>query len=95
MKEIYKILMQVPKGRVTTYRELGKASGHHPRAVGKLMNANPHAPRVPCHRVVMSDGSIGGFAGNVRAKIRLLKKEGVEVTNNKIVDFQNKFYRLK
>ena len=94
MKKIYKILMKVPKGRVTTYKELGRASGHHQRAVGKLMNVNPFAPRVPCHRVVMSDGKIGGFAGNVPAKITILKKEGVLVKNGKIVDFENKFFRL-
>jgi methylated-DNA-[protein]-cysteine S-methyltransferase len=95
MKEIYKILMAVPTGRVTTYKELGRASGHHPRTVGKLMNINPYAPRVPCHRVIMSDGSMGGFAGDVPAKIRLLEKEGVKVKNGKIVDFQNKFYCFK
>jgi len=94
MKKIYKILMKVPKGRVTTYKELGRASGHHQRAVGKLMNVNPFAPRVPCHRVVMSDGVLGGFAGNVPAKITILKKEGVLVKNGKIVDFENKFFRL-
>jgi len=94
MKEIYKILMKVPKGRVTTYKELGRASGHHQRAVGKLMNVNPYAPRVPCHRVVMSDGSIGGFDGNVPKKIALLKKEGVKVRKGKIVDFEKKFYRF-
>ena len=94
MKEIYKILMKVPTGQVTTYKELGKASGYHQRAVGKLMNANPYAPRVPCHRVVMSDGSIGGFDGGVSKKIAILKKEGVLVKNGKIADFEKKFYRF-
>lgn len=95
MKEIYKILMKVPKGRITTYKELGRASGHHQRAVGKLMNINPYAPRVPCHRVVMSDGSIGGFGGTVPKKIAILKKEGVMVKRGKIVDFEKKFYHFK
>ena len=94
MKKIYKILMRVPRGRVTTYKELGRASGHHQRAVGKLMNINPYAPRVPCHRVVMSDGKIGGFDGNVPKKIAILKKEGVLVKNGKIVDFEKKFFRF-
>jgi len=94
MKEIYKLLMKVPKGRVTTYKELGRASGHHQRAVGKLMNVNPYAPKVPCHRVVMSDGSIGGFDGGVSKKIAILKKEGVLVKNGKIADFEKKFYRF-
>jgi methylated-DNA-[protein]-cysteine S-methyltransferase len=94
MKPIYKLLMKVPKGRVTTYKELGRASGHHQRAVGKLMNVNPYAPRVPCHRVVMSDGKIGGFDGNVPKKIAILKKEGVLVRKGKIVDFERKFFRF-
>jgi O-6-methylguanine DNA methyltransferase len=94
MKKIYEILMKVPKGRITTYKELGRASGHHQRAVGKLMNVNPYAPRVPCHRVVMSNGSIGGFDKNIHKKIALLKKEGVEVKNGKILDFEKKFYHF-
>jgi methylated-DNA-[protein]-cysteine S-methyltransferase len=95
MKKIYKILMKVPAGRVTTYKELGRASGYHHRAVGKLMNVNPYAPRVPCHRVVMSDGSIGGFGDKISKKIALLKKEGVKVRKGKIVDFEKKFYKFK
>ena len=94
MKEIYKILKKVPKGRVTTYKELGRASGYHQRAVGKLMNVNPYAPRVPCHRVVMSNGSIGGFDGNVPKKIAILKKEGILVKLGKIVDFEKKFFKF-
>ena len=94
MKEIYKILMNVPKGRVTTYKELGRASGHHQRAVGKLMNVNPYAPRVPCHRVVMSGGSIGGFGGGVPKKIAMLEKEGVLVKRGKIIDFEKKFFQF-
>lgn len=62
------------------------------RAVGQAMNKNPYAPRVPCHRVVSSDGGIGGFAIGVDKKIAILKKEGVLVKNNRIVDFENKLY---
>jgi len=94
MNEIYEILMKVPRGRVTTYKELGRVSGYHQRAVGKLMNVNPYAPRVPCHRVVMSDGKIGGFDGGVSKKIAILKKEGVLVKREKIVDFEKKFYQF-
>jgi len=94
MKKIYTVLMKVPRGRVTTYKELGRAAGLHPRAVGKLMNVNPYAPRVPCHRVVMSDGSLGGFGSGIKSKINLLGKEGVGVQNGKIVDFEKKFFKL-
>ncbi len=65
MNKVYKLLKKVLKGRVTTYGALARAAKTSPRAVGAMMRANPYAPIVPCHRVVMCDGSIGGFAGGV------------------------------
>ena len=95
-QEIYKLLKRVPKGKVTTYKVLAEALGTKAyRAVGQAMRCNPHAPIVPCHRVVKSDGSIGGFSGNlnpdsreVKRKINMLRKEGVKVDYNRIVDFE-------
>jgi|FLOH01.1.fsa_nt_gi methylated-DNA-[protein]-cysteine S-methyltransferase len=49
-------------------------------------------PQVPCHRVVCSDETIGGFALGIENKIKILKKEGIKVKNNKIVDFEDKLY---
>ena len=57
------------------------------------MNKNPHAPKVPCHRVVKSDGFVGGFASGTRNKIKMLKNEGVEVINGK-VDLNKYLYRF-
>ncbi|MFH1915852.1 MAG: HemK2/MTQ2 family protein methyltransferase, partial [Nanoarchaeota archaeon] len=74
----YALLCQVPKGKVTTYREIGRALGIKGfQAVGQAMNKNPHAPEVPCHRVVASGGGLGGFASGSSNKIAILKKEGV------------------
>lgn len=53
MKKVYELLKKVPKGQVTIYGDLAKAANTSPRAVGQLMNVNPYAPKVPCHRVVM------------------------------------------
>ena len=86
-EKIYSLLRKVPKGKVTTYKILAsRLNCRAYRAVGQAMRCNPHAPQVPCHRVVKSDGSIGGFSGNinpnskeVKNKIRLLKKEGVKI----------------
>ena len=79
----YALLRSVPRGKVTTYKALAEALGTHAyRAVGNAMNKNPYAPRVPCHRVIASDGSLGGFASGVKKKITLLKKEGIEIKNN-------------
>lgn len=81
----YALLKTVPKGKVTTYKTLARALGTKAyRAVGNAMNKNPHAPEVPCHRVIKSDGSLGGFASGSDAKEALLKKEGVAVINNTI-----------
>ncbi len=86
---IYKLTSQIPKGRVSTYGLLAEAAGRPGagRAVGRLMNVNPNPIIVPCHRVVHSDGRIGGYGGGVRAKIRLLASEGVVVVDGRVVDF--------
>jgi len=81
----YQKLKKVPRGKVTTYREIAKALGNKAyRAVGNAMNKNPGAPQVPCHRVVKSDGSAGGFASGTRKKISMLKKEGIKIVRGKI-----------
>jgi methylated-DNA-[protein]-cysteine S-methyltransferase len=57
------------------------------------MNKNPFAPIVPCHRVVKSNGELGGFAGDINLKIKRLQEEGVKVSNNKIVNFQSVLFK--
>ena len=84
-EKCYAILKKVPRGKVTTYKELAKALGTKAyRAVGSAMNKNPYAPIVPCHRVINSDGKIGQFAYGQKKKIKLLKDEGIEIRNGKI-----------
>ncbi len=87
----YKLVMQIPPGRVSTYGALARALGdiRAARACGVMLSQNPDPPRIPCHRVVKSDGSIGGFThpDGVRKKIERLRNEGVEVKNGKIVSF--------
>ena len=58
------------------------------------MNKNPFAPEVPCHRVVKSNGDLGGFGGGSKLKIKRLQEEGVKVHNNKIVNFQSILYKM-
>ena len=90
----YRILRKVPKGKVTTYKEIAKALHSKAyRAVGNAMNKNPYAPKVPCHRVVNSDGSIGGFASGTKKKMAMLKKEGVEIRKGKI-DLNKYLYKF-
>lgn len=100
-KHVYKLLRTVPKGRVTTYKELANAMDTKAfRAIGQVMRSNPNAPNTPCHRVVSANGTLGGFMGEksgpkVLKKIRLLKKEGVLVHGNRVVDFNRKLYKFK
>lgn len=64
-RRVLSFLVKVPVGYVTTYGALAKAAGGGARAVGQVMRANPFAPLVPCHRVVRSDFSLGGYGGEV------------------------------
>lgn len=80
---------RIPRGRVSTYRELARAMGTKAyRAVGNALHANPHAPRIPCHRVVSADGRLGGYGRGPKVKAALLKREGVVVRAGRIMQFQ-------
>ncbi|MEM1985722.1 MAG: MGMT family protein [Nitrososphaeria archaeon] len=93
---IYKLLKQVPRGKVTSYKALATAAGNPKasRAVGMFMKTNPYAPHVPCHRVVYNDGRLGGFSGKTRIddKIKMLESEGVFVKDGRIVDFKKHYF---
>jgi len=85
--EVYRLCKKVPKGKITTYKAIAEAMGTKAyRAVGQALNRNPYAPKVPCHRVVNSQGHLHGFAHGLRKKAEMLKKEGIEIRNNRIVD---------
>ena len=89
-EKIYEKLKLVPRGKVISYKELAKSVDSKAyRAVGTAMMNNKNAPIIPCHRVIKSNGEIGGFCGEVKGKkilekIKLLESEGVEVVNGKI-----------
>ena len=72
--------MKIPKGKVKTYKEvaIGINSSKSARAVANACGKNPYAPKVPCHRVIRSDGKLGGYSapGGIKTKKKLLKKEG-------------------
>jgi len=81
-KRVYEIVKKIPKGKTTTYKAIALKLKSSPRAVGQALKVNPYAPKVPCHRIIMSNGKIGGYAGsnpkNIRKKIQLLKSEGIK-----------------
>lgn len=80
-KRVYSIVSSIPKGRVMSYKQVAEASGYPKawRAVGNVLNKNTSS-KVPCHRVIRSDGRIGEFGGGTKKKIALLEKEGYSQT---------------
>ena len=99
-EKVWKLMERIPKGRVTTYGLIAKKLNTRAyRAVGNACRKNPYAPRVPCHRVVRSDGTIGGFAGKtsgktVEKKMRILRRENVEIKNGKISNFEKVLFKF-
>ncbi|MBI3318583.1 MAG: MGMT family protein [Candidatus Omnitrophica bacterium] len=81
-RRVYEAVLRIPKGEVRTYAQVARMIGKPDaaRAVGQALKANRWAPQIPCHRVVASDGSLGGYAWGVAAKRRLLRREGVSRT---------------
>ena len=87
-EKVWQLCSKVPKGKVTTYKQIAAAMNTKAyRAVGNALNKNPNSPVVPCHRVVGSNGDLVGFANGLAMKARMLRKEGIKVKSNKIVDF--------
>jgi methylated-DNA-[protein]-cysteine S-methyltransferase len=85
---VYAMTSKIPMGKVTTYGAIAKAIGFPgaARAVGQALGANPNPIVVPCHRVVRSDGELGGYSGGEgpRTKAKLLAREGVRVTAGQV-----------
>jgi len=95
-KKVYKFTALIPRGKVSTYALIAKAMGNPgaARAVGNALNKNPYAPKIPCHRVVRSNGEVGSFASGTKKKMAILKKEGI-IIKNKIVDLKKYLYEFK
>ena len=78
--KVWKYLKKIPRGKVITYLEVAKAV-RKPKSVRAVANAiarNPYPPVIPCHRVIRTDGRLGGYSGRggIKTKRKLLKKEG-------------------
>ena len=74
-QKVLKATLQIPLGYITSYGSIAKAVGGGPRAVGNIMASIPFAPIVPCHRVVKSDFTLGGYGGGLEVKVELLSHE--------------------
>lgn len=99
-EKVYSFVRNTPKGKVTTYGEIGRVMGTKAyRAIGQALRCNPYAPQVPCHRVVASDGSLHGFRGSTKNKALdekslLLRKEGIVIINDRIKDFNKVLFKF-
>ena len=85
----YSLLKKIPKGKVITYKELAIALNTKAyRAIGQILKKNKNPETIPCYKVIKTDGNIGGYCGssqkNINKKIKLLKKDGIKIENNKI-----------
>ena len=81
--KVWKYLISIPKGSVKTYKQVAIAikSPKSARAVANACAKNPYAPKIPCHRVIRTDGGLGGYSGKggVRQKLKLLRSEKVSI----------------
>jgi methylated-DNA-[protein]-cysteine S-methyltransferase len=93
-KSVYDLVSNIPPGKVATYGQLASSLGmpRAARGIGKILNRNPRPITVPCHRVVCSDGHIGGYMHGKEQKILLLVDEGIPIVNDLIEDFE--YYRM-
>ena len=84
--KVFSVVKQIPRGKVLAYKQVAKLADRPKawRAVGNILNKNRDS-KVPCHRVVKSDGQIGGYRYGPKRKTSLLKKEGVIINNKRVV----------
>ncbi len=87
---VIEAVSKVPVGYITSYGEVAKAVGGGPRAVGQIMARNPFAPVCPCHRVVKSDLTLGGYGGGLSVKLAFLKRERRGYTSEKEIPLNGK-----
>jgi len=85
-EKVYEVVRKIPKGKFLTYKNVAELAGYPRtwRAVGNVLNKN-RDPKIPCHRVIKSNGRVGGYKDGQKRKIELLEKEDIKIKNNKVV----------
>ncbi|HET7146970.1 MAG TPA: MGMT family protein [Candidatus Nitrosopolaris sp.] len=89
-QEVYDLLSKIPPGKISTYGDIAKALGHPKaaRAIGRIIANNPNPISVPCHRVVKSNGEIGGYAYGEQRKREILEMEGIKFQKRIVENFE-------
>jgi len=88
------LLRKIPKGKVTTYKEVARVCKTSPRAIGRIMANNEHPKEYPCYKVVSSSGELTGYSapGGIKTKEKLLQKDGIVFEQNRVPE--KYFYRF-
>ncbi len=96
-EKVFQLVSRIPSGFVTTYKEIAISLGHPSgaRVVGNILSQNSNLVSTPCHRVVKSDGSLGGYARGSEEKKKLLEKEGVVFFSKKRIDLKKHFFNFR
>ena len=86
-ERVYKVVRKIPKGKIMTYKEVAERAGvaRGWRVVGNVLNKNPDLKRIPCHRVIRSDGRVGGYKYGNNKKTSLLRKEGITIKQGRVI----------
>lgn len=93
--KVFALVARIPRGRVMTYAAVARAIGHPraARAVGTALGTNRDLRRVPCHRVVRADGSIGGYAFGAPNKRKILQREGIRLQQGRVMNLSTTLWR--
>ena len=86
-KQVLEAVRRVPRGKLATYKQIAKIikKPKSQTAVGNALEKNPYPIKIPCHRVIRADGKVGGYEWGKARKIELLRKEGIEIKNGKVI----------
>lgn len=104
-QRVFSLVKKIPVGKVTTYGQIAYAMNSKAyQAIGNILARNDYGfldgGTIPCHRVVRSDGTVGGYCGYKCGKLvcekkKILKKEGIKFNSDKIVDFESRLFKFK